>query len=184
MRDFSTNYIYSKQLVVSQRKEQLSVHFKHQHFPISFLFTKSTQSKSSRNDELFVFSYNNEKCVFCFAIRSTIHKESTVKNVKIISIDLMEGTTLMLMLAKVFCYILLNDLRNHYPADNRYQNQLRSSRIVISTVINANADQQLSTCTAFVLERQISSQIGCSSTKITVNLICADAINLANQELI
>ena len=42
MRDFSTNYMYSKQLVVSQRKEQLSVHFKHQHFPISFLFTKST----------------------------------------------------------------------------------------------------------------------------------------------
>lgn len=46
---------------------------------------------------------------FFFAIRSTIHKESTVKNVKIISIDLMEGITLMLMLVKVFCY----------PADNR-----------------------------------------------------------------
>ena len=66
-----------------------------------------------------------------FAIRSTIHKESTVKNVKIISIDLMEGITLMLMLVKVFCY----------PADKRYQNQLSSSWMVISTVNNANVGQ-------------------------------------------
>ena len=70
-------------------------------------------------------------CIFFFAIRSTIHKESTVKNVKIISIDLMEGITLMLMLVKVFCY----------PADNRYQNQLSSSWIVIATVNNADVGQ-------------------------------------------